>query len=612
MSLAVRLMQVAGEYEIERKKERRAMENRLAEAQELHKSTDAQLQAMKGNADALSRRVAQLGHEIEARSRQTDTAVVVLERQLVAARFLLAQRTQELQLLLSALRECATAQSRREQSPNCEQENLDPGGSGAASAVRQAAWAKSIVAAAFPGVSAVADFDEVLAELRAEQQETAPHGHEVLLSAASRGLESVVDSVLTPSSQAGQSHAPSAALPARSAELLHSVIVSAARHAAAAGHAGVVRKLFNAAALSPLPDVPTKRVVTWAVASSPSGHGDDQTLLHLAAGATSAAGAEALVKMLVSPSPQQAAPMPVPVGGLDDADAYLRTPLHAAAAAGNAAAARVLLMAGADPTRKDIHGHTPADLAAGTHQLLLLQEVNTAAPPKAGASKKSSGRASNNVLGAPEADSTAALARPLEHLRTGEVAPNAPQPGVARLLTDASVMFWNDSVRANRAYNERAFERAIDAYSAALELATGASLSVSCRISTKINVIDEQFPMQNVSPRDLATLYYNRARSRFRLGAHCAAVDDCTVALRHDETYRNALAQRAECYMVCAFPNVVCIICVYPTCRACLTSTAPPRTLPRCWRATPATGSGRVGWLTRGPCETWVTTASWG
>jgi tetratricopeptide (TPR) repeat protein len=55
--------------------------------------------------------------------------------------------------------------------------------------------------------------------------------------------------------------------------------------------------------------------------------------------------------------------------------------------------------------------------------------------------------------------------------------------------------------------------------------------------------------LQSASPRDLATLHYNRARARYRLGQHCAAIDDCTTALRHDGSYRNALAQRAECYM---------------------------------------------------------------
>lgn len=84
-------------------------------------------------------------------------------------------------------------------------------------------------------------------------------------------------------------------------------------------------------------------------------------------------------------------------------------------------------------------------------------------------------------------------------------------------------------MQANKYYNEKRFAMAIDAYSTALDLAP------QCNLAT--------------SPRDLATLHYNRARARYRLGQHCAAIEDCSTALRHDGTYRNALAQRAECYM---------------------------------------------------------------
>lgn len=56
--------------------------------------------------------------------------------------------------------------------------------------------------------------------------------------------------------------------------------------------------------------------------------------------------------------------------------------------------------------------------------------------------------------------------------------------------------------------------------------------------------------VQNTSARDMSTLHYNRARSAYRLGRHCAAIDDCNAALEKDASYRNAVAQRAECYMV--------------------------------------------------------------
>lgn len=106
---------------------------------------------------------------------------------------------------------------------------------------------------------------------------------------------------------------------------------------------------------------------------------------------------------------------------------------------------------------------------------------------------------------------------------------------VLKVLADPNVAFWNASVRANRAYQDRQFGRAIAAYSDALSLATGGA--------------QKQAPAAQrmaASPRDLATLFYNRARSQYRIGAHCAAIDDCTTALEHDPSYRNALAQASR------------------------------------------------------------------
>jgi DnaJ homolog subfamily C member 7 len=98
-----------------------------------------------------------------------------------------------------------------------------------------------------------------------------------------------------------------------------------------------------------------------------------------------------------------------------------------------------------------------------------------------------------------------------------------------RVLQDSSVVFWNASVRANRLYSERRYNEAIGAYSIALDKASSAGLKTS--------------------RRDLATLHYNRARAAFRLGRHVAAVEDCNDALDKDASYRNAIAQRGECHM---------------------------------------------------------------
>ena len=155
---------------------------------------------------------------------------------------------------------------------------------------------------------------------------------------------------------------------------------------------------------------------------------------------------------------------------VDSRDTLEHTPLMVAAAENAGAAAKLLLLHGADPHAQNFDGATISELAAA-----------------------------------------------------------ASAGSVLDLLNDASVMFWNASVRANRAYNQKQFDVAIAAYSDAIEKATDARVSST--------------------PRDLATLHYNRARAAYRLGKHVAAIEDCSIALERDSSYRNALAQRAECYM---------------------------------------------------------------
>lgn len=102
---------------------------------------------------------------------------------------------------------------------------------------------------------------------------------------------------------------------------------------------------------------------------------------------------------------------------VNDQDALGRTPLHLAAAANHAAALKCLLLHGADPDLVDDAGETPIETAQRT------------------------------------ASSSA-----------------------ARILSDASVLFWNSSVRANRLYNDKRFDVAIVAYTAAIKFASDKSL----------------------------------------------------------------------------------------------------------------------------------------
>lgn len=174
-------------------------------------------------------------------------------------------------------------------------------------------------------------------------------------------------------------------------------------------------------------------------------------------------------------------------GDINMRDAYLRTPLHLAAISNSPVSIRLLLMRGADPNARDINGHTAMGLSKGTY------------------------------------------IKDGKHFYTGELTPTPPSPDAATILQDSGVLFWNATVRANKAYSERKYALAIKSYTSAIELAEGGRVSVS--------------------GRDQATLYYNRGRARYRLGAYCMAIEDCSSALNFDPTYKNALAQRAECYM---------------------------------------------------------------
>ncbi len=278
---------------------------------------------------------------------------------------------------------------------------------------------------------------------------------------------------------------------------------------------------------------------------------------------------------------------------VNDVDSYRRTPLHLGAAGNHGAVVKCLLLNGADPDAVDEFGTTPLVAAKGAGATAALQE-----------------------------------------------------------LQDANVLFWNASVRANRLYNEKHFDLAVAAYSEALRLALEEGL-VRCVRRQLVLVVVAVLPCcssrtcshmcvwivsrlcdvratQGTSHRDVATLYYNRARASYRMGLHCSAINDCCLALEKDASYRNAIAQRAECYMVRAAGSHVRALLPRrnATCRArvprppcqrrvsalrslCSILSARCVTSKRCWRATRRTGSGTAGCTTRGRCGTSRTTTCW-
>lgn len=270
---------------------------------------------------------------------------------------------------------------------------------------------------------------------------------------------------------------------------VQTAMIKALRSACRAGHSSSMVRLLAAGA-------PVTRLLHEDDAEPVDA--DDvrmQGLLHLAA----ASGYESALRIVLNRDASVSPATPVaPIGGLslDDPDAYGRTPLHLAAMGDHATATYILIMCGADPTLRDVQGLTPAEIAAGTTHLM----TQDASSPTA-----------------------------YSFFLTGELTINKPSPKVAAVLANKNSLFWNAGYRANRYYNEKRYARAIEAYSTALELAPQCA-------DPKV-------------PRDMATLHYNRARAWYRTGSHLAAIEDCSSALKHDRTYRNALAQRAECHM---------------------------------------------------------------
>jgi tetratricopeptide (TPR) repeat protein len=458
-------MQVAGEYELDRKREKQRLESRLQRLEEQNADLTHSNESQAMELEAQGRQVAKLNGDLEKLTSLGAERVKDVEQLLVVARWQLAERTQQLYALHKALKSLQSPPPAARKLPGAApSENDDPEG-GALVAAGSLALCASLKS------SIGLDLDESIRELEAAAAAVKPFSVEAALEAAERGDAKAFERILQPAS------APSAAALPAAAHGFDMVLGQALCRAAAGGHLAIASRCVSLGASA-------------SVRSSANDMGQSALL------AAAAAGHEGVVKLLLSKAAGGGS-------GVDDTDAYKRTALHLAAAGNHGAVAKLLLFNGASPAAVDSNGLTPADTAEGTEGLLAPQQ------PSASRGGPESGRDK----------------RPGAHFRTGELSVNRRAPAVIRVLTDPNVRFWNASVRANRAYQDKQFSKAIAAYTDALTLATGAGGSMAA------------------SPRDLATLHYNRARARYRLGAHCAAIEDCSTALEHDPSYRNALAQ---------------------------------------------------------------------
>lgn len=499
-SLAVRLMQVAGEYELGVKKDKQRLEGRISALAERNDQLERQTRQQAIDSEALGTKAARLSSELERLQSAHEERMRALEAELVEARFELHDRTAQ---LVDVLRAHHTAGQRAshilvDASKSGSDENAGTG----SSAVKLFEPVAAAVAASFGGAS----LERALADLESGAKATAQYSRASLLAAAELGREATVQAILQPaksvianrlgaaaanevdSSSAGEpgmlrsastgsdagagagtlSKAGSGLISAIAAKTLGEALLRACR----GGHTSVVRRLL----------------ASGATLSARSSDGLWQNALHVAA----AAGRDGVVKALLGAkevgtarpppappaptdgSPAPPPPPPAPLIHLDDGDSLKRTPLHLAAAGNHAEVVRLLLLNGAAPTAVDIHGLTPGDVSRGTRELAAAAASGVAAT--AGASGSSTARSSSSSKGVGSSAAAAASARDYPFFRSGTMPANGPCPAAHRMLGDASIIFWNASVRANRHYADRRFAEAIAAYSVALELVVSANM----------------------------------------------------------------------------------------------------------------------------------------
>ncbi|KAL3281185.1 hypothetical protein HHI36_004402 [Cryptolaemus montrouzieri] len=71
----------------------------------------------------------------------------------------------------------------------------------------------------------------------------------------------------------------------------------------------------------------------------------------------------------------------------------------------------------------------------------------------------------------------------------------------------------------------------------------------NCRFQEALNLYSEALNIDPLNKKTNAKLHFNKATVLSRLNKLREAVDDCTAALKLDDTYMKALLRRAKCYM---------------------------------------------------------------
>lgn len=461
-------MQVAGEFELEKKRERQRHESRIAELAGDKLALERNNRELKDLNIGLQSQVARLKVDLEDAVSSQDQRTKSLENALMLARFEVAERTEALLSLHEQLASLAGFESTATfadtlQLPDDELDcNHDEnGGNGSSAAITAAPSSSAVVSmdrhCIVAGRDALASLvpslmniraactGPRLQELRAASKAANRWSKETLLQAAEQGDEATVESILSAADhrdgKAGLSVDENGVLSPKSTGTLSAVVAStmsaALRCAIKGGHSGIVKQLLAAGA---------------SVAGRSKEDGLLQSVVHVAA----AHGHEHLLKLLLSKEGGAATSSPAAAAGLtiDDQDAYRRTPLHLAAAGNHAYVVKYLLLQGADPTVRDSNGLVAIDLAAGTIELSKSAAAQLQQQQQAAKQDSRDGNAARNRTASEgkDADGGSPLSDAQfkgRYYATGELQPNAPAASAAAALRDPHVSFWNASLRVS-------------------------------------------------------------------------------------------------------------------------------------------------------------------
>ncbi|CAE7733032.1 Ankrd28, partial [Symbiodinium sp. KB8] len=373
-SLAVRLMQVAGEFELEKKRETQKFLDTIHDLEKDKMRLEQKNWEQGKEIDRLHRKLNEAYGMIKEMKSASSDSNDGIKRELIALRFEYADRVNQLSRWRRARKLGKPILG--DASPSLNQENTHPNDT----SFEMKEAEEEMKAAALEAIAAGETKGDI-------------YSREMLYVASEEGLEEMVSSILNPQ-------------PTSISSDIAEVLGEAFRRACSRNNESIARMLLTFGA-------------------SPNVRSSHDHLAQMPIHAAAEQGSDALVRLLAS----------IDVTDVNDRDAYLRTPLHLASKHGHTTIVKFLLLNGANSDLKDDSGFTPLEVAKAA----------------------------------------------------GEKA-----RGCIDVLQDPHVMFWNSSVRANKLYNDKNFQGAIDMYSRALDLAP-----------------------------------------------QCSA----------DATYRNALAQRAECYM---------------------------------------------------------------